>query len=225
MCVYEGKKGGLAKVRCDTVWAKAEICHGCHCCLAMRRRQGDRSRKEVCGGKKLTGGREEGRKVDWVERKPQNIIRMVTWINISREPGARVLSALNPKKPTFLYFYARATHICPCGCVCVCAHHKRLPNSSNTKKVAKSFVLWLLQPKRDPLTPRPLTWKLRPFGAAISWVYKGESGTEGDRGWKWRGKIINCQHNDRSCVRVQPSVLERSTSKDLTVPQATLSLH
>lgn len=61
-------------------------------------------------------------------------------VNISREPGARVLSALNPKKPTFLYFYARATHICPCGCVCVCAHHKGFPNSSNTKKLpSRSF--------------------------------------------------------------------------------------
>lgn len=71
-----------------------------------------------------------------------------------------------------------------------------------------------------PFTRSPLTWKLRPFGAAISWLYKGGSGTEGDWGWKWRGRIINYQHNDQNCVRVQPSVLERSTSKDLRAPPA-----
>lgn len=32
--------------------------------------------------------------------------------------------------------------------------------------------------------PSPLTWKLCPFGAAISWLYKAESGTERDWGQK-----------------------------------------
>ncbi len=78
-----------------------------------------------------------------------------------------------------------------------------------------------------PLTPSPLTWKLRPFGEAISWLYKGGSGTEGDWGWKWRGRIVNYQHNDHNCVQVQPSILRRSTSKDLRAPTAssTHNLH
>lgn len=115
------------------------------------------------------------------------------------------------------YFHARATHICEC--VFVWADYERFPNSSDSTKSCLVIQFTATSTQPWPLTPSPLTWKLCPFGAAISWLYKGGSGTEGDWGWKWRGRIINYQHNDHNCVQVLPSVLERSTSKDLRAPQ------
>lgn len=81
-----------------------------------------------------------------------------------------------------MYFHARGKH-----------NQKSVPVDSgmflNTQSSRKSPVIQFSAASTQmwPLNPSPLTWKLCPFGAAISWLYKAGSGTERDWGQKMFG--------------------------------------
>lgn len=146
MCVYVCLCGrGLVKVRCDTVWAKAQICHGCHCCLAMRRIEGERVKKEVSRKK----ARNSGKRAE--DSRGEKTMK----VKISKEQKWR--SGKESWLHMFpLHFMLTNPHWCvfmhvPCTSVCfsVSWPWKVFWFYQVTQKVALSSNLWLPQPNRD----------------------------------------------------------------------------
>lgn len=97
---------GLAKVKCDAVWAKAQICHGCHCCLAMRRAAKER---EVKKRKAKTVGRQKRRGKD--QSKTQELGPHVPSCLHAANPHSCIFIHMEPEHKSTPSFYMKCVHV------------------------------------------------------------------------------------------------------------------
>lgn len=75
-------------------------------------------------------------------------------------------------------------------CACIFQWHVSEKVFKISDKICPVVPLMAATTQQWPFTPSPMTWKLRPFGEAISWLYKKRQ-----RNWKRRSAKMEGQNH------------------------------